>query len=156
MVDVYHKTVGHNCMLELDLSPGRDGLVPNAHVNRYRELGDFIRSCYGEPLRPIKTIDKCDAGVYGMLFEKPTSIDRIQLMEDQRNGQVIRSYGVYAKVAGDDNDAHWTLLSNGTSVGHKKIDIFDGAVNVTAVKVNSTYVDTPKWRSISVHLCDRY
>jgi alpha-L-fucosidase len=155
MVDIYHKTIGHNCMLELDLSPGRDGLVPTAHVERYKELGDFIRSCYSAPLKPMKTVDKCDTGVYGMFFERPTSIDRIQLMEDQRNGQVIRSYGVYAKLASND-DKTWTLLSNGTSVGHKKIDLFDDVVSITAIKVNSTYVDTPKWRSISVHLCDRY
>ena len=49
----------------------------------------------------------------------------------------------------------WSLVSNGTSIGHKKIDIFDEAVTVTEVMVNTTYVDIPKWRSVSVHLCDR-
>lgn len=73
-------------------------------------------------------------------------------MEDQTNGQVIRSYSVYAKIGGS---ATWTLVSKGTSVGHKKIDIFDAAVSVTEVMVNSTFVDIPKWRAVSAHLCDR-
>jgi hypothetical protein len=95
-----------------------------------------------------------------MTFDYPTSVDRIQLMEDQTNGQVIRSYAVYAKVVdiGGVNgtlNVPWTLVSNGTSVGHKKIDIFDAPVSVTEILVNSTYVDVPKWRSVSVHLCDQ-
>ncbi len=142
-------------MLELDLSPGRDGLVPAAHVARHKELGDFIKSCYGKPASPAKVIKECGAGAYGMKFDSPTAIDRIQLMEDQTDGQVIRAYSVYAKLAGVDK-ASWALVSNGTSVGHKKIDIFDDVINVTAIKVNSTYVDIPKWRSVSVHLCGRY
>lgn len=142
-------------MLELDLSPGRDGLVTPAHVERYRELGDFIKTCYGNPVTPTNVIKECGAGVYAMKFDKPVSIDRIQLMEDQSDGQVIRTYGVYAKLAGVEQDG-WTLVSDGTSVGHKKIDIFDDVIKVDAIKVNSTYVDTPKWRSVSVHLCDQY
>jgi hypothetical protein len=81
-------------------------------------------------------------------------------MEDQTNGQVIRSYQVHAKIV-DAQDANgtlavpWSLVSNGTSIGHKKIDIFNKAITVTGVMVNTTYVDTPRWRSVSVHLCDR-
>ncbi|KAK3186061.1 hypothetical protein K4F52_005285 [Lecanicillium sp. MT-2017a] len=155
MIDVYHRTVGRNCMLELDLSPGRDGLVTPAHVERYRGLGDFIKTCYGNPVTPTNVIKECGAGVYAMKFDKPVSIDRIQLMEDQSDGQVIRTYGVYAKLAGVEQDG-WTLVSDGTSVGHKTIDIFDNVIKVDAIKVNSTYVDTPKWRPASVHLCDQY
>ncbi|KAF7302346.1 Glycoside hydrolase family 29 protein [Mycena chlorophos] len=47
MIEVYHQTVGRNCLLELDLSPDRSGLVPAAYAARYKQLGDFIRSCYG-------------------------------------------------------------------------------------------------------------
>lgn len=80
-------------------------------------------------------------------------------MENQTNGQVIRSYSVNAKVvdvggsADGTLDVGWTVLSNGTSIGHKKIDIFE-PVTVTEVLVDTTYVDMPVWRSVSVHLCD--
>jgi hypothetical protein len=67
---------------------------------------------------------------------------------------------VQAKIV-DSQDANGTLsvpftrISNGTSIGHKKIDIFEKAVTVTEVLIKTTYVDTPKWRSVSVHLCDQ-
>ena len=160
MIDVYHKTVGHNCLLELDLSPDRSGLIPARYAARYKQLGDFIRSCYSKPVAEKTTHAAVDGGVYRLTFDYPVSIDRVVLMEDQSNGQVIREWQVHAKVV-DALDAHgtldvpWSLVANGTSVGHKWIDIFEEAVTVTEVVVNATkYADTPKWRSVSVHLCD--
>jgi alpha-L-fucosidase len=46
--EVYHKTVGNNGLLEMDLAINRDGIVEPSHAKRYKELGDWIRSCYGE------------------------------------------------------------------------------------------------------------
>ncbi|OQE22293.1 hypothetical protein PENSTE_c010G06341 [Penicillium steckii] len=160
MIDVYHKTVGRNCLLELDLTPDRSGLIPATYAARYKQLGDFISSCYGNSIAPNAAHSLNDNGGYSIKFDYPTAIDRIVLMEDQTNGQVIRSYEVQAKIV-DSQDANGTLtvpftrVSNGTSIGHKKIDIFEKAITVTEILVKTTYVDTPKWRSISVHLCDK-
>ena len=158
MIVVYHNTVGHNCLLELDLAPDRSGLIPTDQVARYKQLGDFITSCYANPIAHNPTHFENDTGIYSMTFDQPTLIDRIVLMEDQTDGQVIRSYQVYGKISNDTNDASsvpFTLLSYGTSVGHKKIDLFGNAIPVIEVMVNSTYVDIPIWRSVSVYLCDR-
>lgn len=152
MKQVYHTSVGRNCFLELDLAPDTRGIIPDDHAARYKELGDFIRSCYGNAVQPGSTYSDNQTGGFSMKWEEPAAVDRISLMEDQTNGQVIRSYHVYGKTEGGNGE--WTLLSNGTSVGHKKIDIFGKAVLVTEIKVNSTYVDTPKWRSITLHKCD--
>ncbi|KAK5788652.1 hypothetical protein VI817_009610 [Penicillium citrinum] len=160
MIDVYHKTVGRNCLLELDLTPDRSGLIPATYAARYKQLGDFISSCYGNPIAPDAAHSTNDHGDYSIKFDYPTAIDRIVLMEDQTNGQVIRSYQVQAKIV-DSQNANGTLavpftrVSNGTSIGHKKIDIFEKAITVTELLVKTTYVDTPKWRSVSVHLCDK-
>ncbi|OAQ58196.1 glycoside hydrolase family 29 protein [Pochonia chlamydosporia 170] len=159
MVDVYHNSVGRNCVLELDVTPDQRGLIPDDHAALYKRLGDFINSCYGNPIDTGAKHTVHNNGTYSISFESPTSIDRIVLMEDQRDGQVIRSYQVQAKVvsAGDSGDLStvpWSLVSNGTSIGHKKIDIFEkGVINVTGVMISPTFVDTPKWRSVSVHLC---
>lgn len=159
MIDVYHQTVGRNCLLELDLTPDRSGLIPASYAARYKQLGDFINSCYRKAVATKTTHVSDDKGVYTLTFDHPTPIDRIVMMEDQINGQVIRSYQVQAKIV-DAMDANgtlavpWSLVSNGTSIGHKKIDLFDEAITVTEVMANTTYVDTPKWRSVSVHLCD--
>lgn len=160
LVDVYHLSVGRNCLLELDLSPDRSGLILARYAARYKQLGDFIKSCYDSPVNALHTQNATDGGTYTLKFDYPTSVDRIMLMEDQTNGQVIRSYQVWAKVVDDGVsdgtlDVPWTQVSNGTSIGHKKIDLFDEAVTVMEVLVNTTFVDTPKWRSVSLHLCDR-
>ena len=135
-------------------------MIFSAHAARYKQLGDFIKSCYGQPVNAKGTQHASDDGTYTLKFDYGTPIDRIMLMEDQKNGQVIRSYQVWAKVI--DNgisdgtlDVPWTLVSNGTSIGHKRIDLFDEAITVTEVLVNTTFVDTPQWRSVSVHLCDQ-
>lgn len=39
-----------------------------------------------------------EKGQYTIRLGKPTSIDRVVLMEDQMNGQVIRSYQVHAQI----------------------------------------------------------
>lgn len=159
MIDVYHQTVGRNCLLELDLAPDRSGLIPARHAARYKELGDFIRSCYGSPITQQVFNNTTDNGV-ALAFGHPTSIDRVVLMEDQVNGQVIRAYEIYAKIvdAQEENgtlDVPWSLVSSGSSVGHKRIDLLSEAITVTDVVVNATkYVDIPKWRSVSTYLCD--
>lgn len=158
MIDVYHQTVGRNCQLELDLAPDRSGLIPARHAALYKELGDFIRSCYSTSLTSAVTNTTTNTGV-ALAFSYPTSIDRIVLMEDQTQGQVIRAYEVYAKIVDAEEmdgtlDVPWTLVSNGSSVGHKRIDLFEKAITVTDVVVNATkFVDAPQWRSVSVHLC---
>ncbi|KAJ0120961.1 Alpha-L-fucosidase 1 [Diaporthe amygdali] len=156
MIDVYHQTVGRNCILELDLAPDRSGLVPARHAARYKELGDFIQSCYGSPLQVTNSTTEDSVA---LSFEHPTSIDRIVIMEDQADGQVIRAYEVYAKIVDSEEqngtlDVPWSLVSNGSSIGHKRIDLFDKPLTVTGVVVNATkFVDSPKWRSVNVHLC---
>ena len=155
MIDVYHKTVGRNCILELGITPKGNGLLPDSQVARSKELGDFIRYCYGNPVYKVSNAtDGC--GTHFMHFDPPASIDRIVLMEDQTKGQVIRSYQVHAKIVDGQTavvDLPWILVSNGTSIGHKKIDIFREAINVAEIKVNSTHVDTPRWRSVLAYLC---
>lgn len=160
LIAVYHVSVGRNCLLELDVSPDRSGLILAGHAARYKQLGDFISSCYGSPVNAPATHNSSNDGTYTLIFDYATAIDRIMLMEDQTNGQVIRSYQVFAKIIDDGVtdgtlDVPWTEVANGMSIGHKRIEIFE-PVTVTEVMVNTTFVDTPVWRSVSVYLCDQY
>ncbi|ROW12005.1 hypothetical protein VPNG_05268 [Cytospora leucostoma] len=161
MIDVYHQTVGRNCLLELDLAPDRSGLIPARHAARYKELGDFIQSCYDSSIVQQVANITTESGV-ALAFDYPTSIDRIVIMEDQTNGQVIRAYEVYAKIVDKEEmngtlDVPWSFVSSGSSVGHKRIDLFKEAITVTDVIVNATrYVDVPKWRSVTVHICGNW
>ena len=160
LVDVYHNTVGHNCLLQMDLTPDTDGLIPATYAARYAQLGGVIRSCYVDQVIQPDTSECDDDGACELTFDTPVSVDRIVLMEDQTQGQVIRGYTVDALIVGNYTAAGvaegWQQLSVGSSVGHKKIDVFGAPVTVSAVRVNVTdMADTPVWSSIRLQLCDQ-
>jgi hypothetical protein len=141
----------------LDLSPDRTGLIPPAHAIRYKELGDFIRSCYGTSAVPSKRLILNDSNVHVQLFESaPVTVDRSVIQEDQTGGQVIRAYTVDIQLVNSTNATQWITVANGTSVGNKKIDIWSvGTQLVNAVRLSITKsVDTPVIKAFTVHLCD--
>jgi alpha-L-fucosidase len=156
MIDVYHQTVGRNCLLMLDLAPDQTGLIPMAHASRYKELGDFIRSCYGTSVKPTKHLTFDDSNIYIQLFDSsPVTVDRSVIQEDQTHGQVIRAYTVDIRLANSTDPNQWITVANGTSVGNKKIDIWQvGPQLVSAVLLNITKaVDNPAIKAFTVHLC---
>jgi alpha-L-fucosidase len=157
MIDVYHQTVGRNCLLMLDLAPDPTGLIPIDHASRYKELGDFIRSCYGTSAVPSKRLIMDDSNIHVQLFDSsPVTVDRSVIQEDQTQGQVIRAYTVDIQFANATNSTQWITVAQGTSVGNKKIDIWQvGSQLVSAVRLNITKsIDTPVIKAFTVHLCD--
>eukprot|EP00696_Hemimastix_kukwesjijk_P013511 gnl/Hemi2/2691_TR946_c0_g1_i1.p1 gnl/Hemi2/2691_TR946_c0_g1~~gnl/Hemi2/2691_TR946_c0_g1_i1.p1 ORF type:complete len:464 (-),score=186.79 gnl/Hemi2/2691_TR946_c0_g1_i1:114-1481(-) len=157
MITVYHQTVGRNCMLMLDLAPDRNGLIPPDHQQRYKELGDFIRSCYGASINATSG----QSTVVELDFATPASVDRVVIQEDQTNGQVVRGYIVEAVVLENVTSAPkadvWVQVSSGSSVGNKKIDLFAAPVLASKLRltVNKTSPNapTPSIKNFSAHLC---
>lgn len=139
----------------LDLTPDRAGVIPRDYAQRYKELGDFIRSCYGHSIEPAFRNTSADSRVYIQVFDSPVRMDRSVLREDQTRGQVIRAYVVHALVITSKDQNEWIAVANGTSIGNKKIDLWEnGAQLVQAVRLNITAtVDTPVLKSFTVHLC---
>ena len=155
LIQVYHQTVGRNCLLMLDLSPDRRGLIPPLHAQRYKELGDFIRSCYGTSLLPDEHFISDDSLVHLLTFGTPMAIDRSVIQEDQTMGQVIRGYTVDVQLANSTVTDGWVTVAEGTSVGNKKIDLWkSGPLLVSGVRLSITdMVDLPTIKKFSVHLC---
>jgi len=146
LIELYHATVGNNGVLELDFAIDRSGRVHYTHAARYKEFGDWIRSCYGNPL------GKTDGtGVeYIIEFTSSVVIDRVVIQEDQRHGQRVREYFVeYMGIESED----WLPFSNGTSIGNKRIDIHDGLIQYV-IKMRlfiSKYTDRPYLRMFSAY-----
>jgi alpha-L-fucosidase len=157
MIQVYHETVGRNCMFMLDLAPDRTGLIPTTHASRYKELGDFIRSCYGTSASPNKRFISDESNIHIQLFDStPVTVDRSVIQEDQTHGQVIRAYTVDVQLVNGTDTNQWITVAQGTSIGNKKIDIWKvGPQLVSAVRLNITKsVDTPVIKAFTVHLCN--
>jgi hypothetical protein len=141
----------------LDVTPDRTGLIPPAYAIRYKELGDFIRSCYGTSAVPSKRLIMDDSNIHVQLFDSsPVTVDRSVIQENQTKGQVIRSYTIDIQLANGTNTTEWMTVAQGTSVGNKKIDIWQGGPQlVSAVRLNITKsVDTPVIKAFTVHLCN--
>jgi hypothetical protein len=140
----------------LDLTPDRSGVIPPEYARRYKELGDFIRSCYNNSVVPSFRNSSVDSLVHMQVFDSAVSVDRSVIQEDQTRGQVIRAYAVDALVAISKDKNEWIEVATGTSIGNKKIDLWEkGPQLVRAVRLNITkIVDTPVLRAFTVHLCN--
>jgi hypothetical protein len=98
----------------------------------------------------------CSQSQCFLLFDRPTTIDRLVLREDQQYGQLIRAYQIDIQIKTGDP---WLFLLNGTSIGNKKIDLFkDGPIEVLSVRLTATQIapgeqQSPYIRQFTAHLC---
>ena len=121
MIPIYHDIVGRGMVMELAFSIDRDGLVEASHAKTYKELGGWVRSCYGGQ-SAAASVTNIQGTVLEVNIPARTEFDRFMIQEDIAMGQRIRNYTVTI----DGGDGHEIkLVSNGTSVGRKRIHIFD-------------------------------
>ena len=132
MIDVYHQTVGNNCVMELGFATLRNGLLPKDQVIRAKEFGDWIKTCYSVPANG--TLNKKNIKEFIVSFQNPVTIDRVMIQEDLKYGQIVRKYKVEYKTTKNKNQ--YMQFSNGTSIGNKRIDIFGNKITfVNEVKL---------------------
>ncbi|CAF3449056.1 unnamed protein product [Rotaria socialis] len=96
------------------------------------------------------------SNIYIQLFDSsPVTIDRSVIQEDQTNGQVIRAYTVDVQIVNTTDTNQWFTVAQGTSIGNKKIDVWQGGLQlINAVRLTITKsVDRPVIKSFTVHLC---
>jgi len=118
LVETYHKTVGRGAQLVLGLAPDNRGLLPESDVARLKAFGDEIRSIYGTPGE--KSDDEWSyAAPLEIDYAEPATFDRAVMMERLSGGQHVERYVIEAW-----DGAQWNRLAAGTTIGHKKIDIF--------------------------------
>ncbi len=142
LLEIYHQSVGRGAQLVLGLAPDERGLLPDSDVARLREFGDTLRKLYSNNLAR-KGSAHADSGddaarafdgdpdtfwcaapgarsaTLEVSFAKPVTFDRSVAMEWLNDGQRIEKYDLQA---GDGKV--WRTLRSGTSLGHKKIDLF--------------------------------
>ncbi|MGD0577788.1 MAG: alpha-L-fucosidase [Bryobacteraceae bacterium] len=157
LMEIYHQTVGRGAQLVLGLAPDNRGLLPEVDVKRLAEFGAEVRRIYGRGLLEQRSLvptnpELCatapeHACSYEVRLSRNITFDRAVIEEDLTEGQRIREYWISTGVADTGR-----LLAHGTTVGHKKIEIFAPA---TASKVYLTIASAlgpPRLRSFNVYL----
>ena len=131
--------MGRNAVLELDFAIARNGKVDPTHAARYKEFGDWIRACYSSPVANttgegrVVTLTLSPA-------QQAVAVDRVWVREDIAQGERIRAYEVDVLYVGS---TQWVQLSNGTSVGNKKIDFAGQLQHVQQIRLNVTDAAAP-------------
>jgi alpha-L-fucosidase len=128
LIDVYYRTVGRGAVMLLNSTPDTTGLIPESHVNAYRGLGEEIRRRFGSPVG----ITSGKGTELTMGFGSPTLINHAVIQEDLTYGQRIRKYVLEGLENGQ-----WIKLSEGSSVGQKRIDPFEGKT-ITELRIRVT------------------
>ena len=142
LMDMYYRSVGHNCNLLLNATPDTTGLIPEAIRPHYANFGQEIRRRFAAPL--AETAGEGDT--VELALRAPAEIDHVILMEDIRHGERVRAYEIEGLVGGD----KWQKLCDGVSIGHKRIQKFD-RTEVAKVRFRATQsVATPQIRRLAV------
>ena len=136
LVDTYHKTVGRGAQLMLGLAPDKRGLLPESDVARLREFGAEIRRIYGagggEGSDGLEESWSSTAPLE-IAAAQPMTFDRAVTMERLSGGQRVMRYAIEAW-----DRTRWRTLAAGTTIGHKKIDVFP---RTTARRVRLRIID---------------
>jgi alpha-L-fucosidase len=151
MIPIYHDIVGRGMVMELAFAINREGLVDSTHEKVYRQLGDWVRSCYGAPIIAIATTTTISGTTTGndnefrLQIPKGALFDRIQIKEDIVVGQRIRNYTIAIAIDGDGNGGE-VLIPDGISVGRKRIHLLENtylAANEQTLVLTITHAIAP-------------
>lgn len=118
MIPIYHDIVGRGMVMELAFSIDRDGLVEDTHAAVYKQLGDWVRACYG---RPVSSVAGEGDTQYDLLVPEGAVADRVMLKEDTTVGQRVRNYTISYQSS---QSQPWGSLAVGEAIGTKRIILF--------------------------------
>lgn len=142
LIDMYYRSVGHNCNLLLNATPDKTGLIPEANIKHYADFGKEIRRRFGKPVAETKG----EGDTVELVLMKPAQIDHVMVMEDIAHGERVRAYEVEGLVPGN----KWQKLCGGVSIGHKRIQQFN-RTEVAKIRFHATKaVAVPKIRRLVV------
>lgn len=120
LIDKYTKSVGRNSNMLLGIVVDNRGLVPDSDVKRLNEFGQAIQKQFGKPLAQI-TNPQTGNTTYVLDLKKEHPVSYVVFSENISKGENIREYQLSGFAHGQ-----WQVLSNGSSVGHKRIEKIKG------------------------------
>jgi len=175
LLDIYYKSVGRNSVLLLNVPPNDKGLISEPDLERLREFRKALDETFsvdfalGKPSKasnvrgndPHFGADKAtdldpgtywttDDGVTAASIEvnlrAPARFNVVRLEETIALGQRVEVYRVEGWQEGG-----WRVLSRGTTIGHKKLDLVDPVTTDRVRLVIEKARACPTIRSFGLH-----
>ncbi|MFD0961523.1 alpha-L-fucosidase [Paenibacillus chungangensis] len=128
LMDIYYRSIGHGATLLLNVAPDNRGLMPEADVERVLAFGEEVRRRFASPIAETHG----EGAEVILELEGETFINHIIAMEDIRYGERIRQYVLEGRCGNE-----WKVLSQGSAIGHKKIDRI-APITVDAIRLRIT------------------
>jgi alpha-L-fucosidase len=112
LLGIYYRSVGYGANLLLNVPPDRTGLLDARDCARLLEFAQALRQRFANP---IPAALQQEGNTVQVAFQERVAFDHLVLQEDLQQGQVIDGYRIFA---GE------TLIAQGQTIGHKKIEAF--------------------------------
>lgn len=145
LLDIYYRSVGHNCCLHLNVPPNRQGLLCDNDVERLKEFHAAIQANFRTNLAAKKpctasamrqdsrrfsaskltdgnrktywALDDGETSGWAVIdLEQPVTFDLILLREFIELGQRVSAYHIDVW---DSEKGEWKTLTRGTTIGYK-------------------------------------
>lgn len=160
LLEIYFKSVGRNCMLLLNVPPDDRGRLSDVDVTRLREFRTALDRIFDMDLAHgasatandvrgddstfaadnvldgrIDTYwtldDGMEAGMLALQLDGEKTFNVVRLQEPVAFGQRVAAYRVEALQAGE-----WHVISRGTTIGHKKLDLLERPVTTDRLRIH--------------------
>lgn len=142
LIQKYYHSVGRNTNLLLGMVIDNRGLVPEADEKQFVRFGREIQH------RFQNLIAETSGEGHDILldFGCATHIDHVVMMEDLSQGECVREYVLEGR-----RGENWIPISQGTVIGHKRIEHFE-PIELSHVRLRCTQsVGTPQIRRLMAY-----
>ncbi|KAH9311227.1 hypothetical protein KI387_026262 [Taxus chinensis] len=163
LLDIYYNSAGRNCLLLLNVPPNTTGLLSAQDVERLMQFTEAIETIFSKDLAASATVransvrgeafapsnvlsndlwtywapkDSKHSKKYNWIqleTKETMEFNVVRIQEAIGLGQRVMEYGVY--ILGVDDDEKMMLVSNGTTIGYKKLDRLEKPVKASKVKL---------------------
>ena len=112
LLSIYYRSVGRGAQLLLNIPANKDGLLPERDCLAARTFGAEVQRRFGNPAAQTSGQGSCLALHLG----GTRLADTLILREDTQQGERVRHYRLEGQTHG-----RWTIIGNGSAIGHKRI-----------------------------------
>lgn len=142
MADIYLSSVGRNSVLLLNIPPDRRGLIADADVARLKEFRKWVDDNFSNDL-----VASADSATMSAALNPQSKINTVVLSEDISKGQRVEKFVVEALT-----DGAWKPVTEGTTIGKKRILVMDDDIVADSLRVNIVSTrNTPHVRPVKAY-----